>query len=178
MRFSLVAVEKNTPEGKLLINMDSQAPNLVIEEALKKGDISLPNMSCLSFIKREASFGNSRFDFYVEDDEGNKAFIEVKGVTLEKNGLFLFPDAPTSRGVKHINQLAHLCESKDYFSYLIFLVQMDKKGIFKPNWTTQPDFAKALIEAESKGLKILVYNSFVTSNEISIKEKLEFSLDE
>ena len=99
-KFDLIAVIKKTENKEILINMDSQIPNLAAVEWLKKGTL----FSKEALIKREVTFKNSRFDLYIEDD-GRKAFIEVKGVTLENNGTAMFPDAPTIRGVKHINEL-------------------------------------------------------------------------
>ena len=101
LRYSLIAVTK----GNTLINMDSQAPNKVIAEALHSGTIQLPEMSELKAIKAEKTYGSSRLDFYVEDICGRKGFIEVKGVTLEEDGIAMFPDAPTERGVRHTEEL-------------------------------------------------------------------------
>ena len=105
MRYSLIGVEKVTEGGILMINMDSQAPNKAVSEALSDGTIKLPGMEESLSVKAEKTFGHSRFDFYAEDDGGHKAFIEVKGVTLEDSGIASFPDAPTERGVKHVREL-------------------------------------------------------------------------
>ena len=101
MRYSLIGVKK----GEVLVNMDSQAPNKVCEEALLNGTLQLAGLGKLSLVKREKTFGDSRFDFYVEDEEGRKGWLEVKGVTLEEDGVARFPDAPTERGVKHVYEL-------------------------------------------------------------------------
>ncbi|MBR3756196.1 MAG: DNA/RNA nuclease SfsA, partial [Firmicutes bacterium] len=101
MRYSLIGVEK----GEILINMDSQAPNKVCEEALRSGLLQLPGVETLADVKREQTYGKSRFDFRVESIEGEIGWLEVKGVTLEENGVTRFPDAPTERGVKHIEEL-------------------------------------------------------------------------
>lgn len=119
-KYSLISVEK----GKRIINMDSQVPNKVVYEGLKNNKIKLPGISEeITLIKPEKTYGNSRFDIYLE--AGNKkAFIEVKGVTLEEDNIVKFPDAKTERGVKHINELIEA--SKDgYYCYILFLIQMD-----------------------------------------------------
>ena len=101
LRHSLVAVMK----GDRLVNMDSQAPNMVAKEWLNSGDAHLDGLSNIEIVKGEQTFGKSRFDFYVKDDSGREGYLEVKGVTLENDGVVSFPDAPTERGVKHINEL-------------------------------------------------------------------------
>ena len=117
-RFSLIAVQK----GDLLVNIDSQAPNYVFMEALNKG-LRLPNLnSPVSLIKPEALYGSSRFDFYVTAG-GEKAYIEVKGVTLEDRGAAKFPDAPTERGVRHICELMDAVR-EGYLAYVVFVAQM------------------------------------------------------
>ena len=105
MRYSLIGVEKKTKQGIIMINMDSQAPNKVVKEALISGKINLPGMDELVEIKAEYVYGDSRLDFYVKDQSGKEGFIEVKGVTLENNGVASFPDAPTERGIKHLKEL-------------------------------------------------------------------------
>ena len=115
-KYDLIAVEKVTDRGIILVNMDSQVPNDVVAEWLPKSKL----FSLNAVIKREVKFGNSRFDFYVGDGE-RKAFIEVKGVTLENDGVVSFPDAPTERGVKHINELVS-CLSEGFEAYIIFVV--------------------------------------------------------
>ena len=163
-KYDLVAVEKNTENGTLLINMDSQIPNDVAEEWLKRGELFSKNAK----IQREVKYKNSRFDFYVED--GNrKAFLEVKGVTLERNGVAYFPDAPTERGIKHLTELIDAKEN-GYESYVLFIIQMDEIDLFKPNDETHKAFGDALRNAENKGVKILAYNSTVTPNSIEIKD--------
>ena len=123
-KYDLVAVEKNAAQlagpGPLLINMDSQAPNDAAEEWLNAGGDGLFSESAI--VRREVTFGSSRFDFYIEDGE-RKAFVEVKGVTLEQDGVVLFPDAPTERGVKHLHEL---CRAVDdgYECYLLLVIQM------------------------------------------------------
>ena len=155
-KYDLITVEKN----KALVNIDSQAPNKVIEEWLKKGKI----FSKKALIKREFTYKKSRFDFYVEDGK-RKAFIEVKGVTLERNGIAYFPDAPTERGVKHIQELqASLKEG--YEAYIIFVIQMKNIKELRPNDETHKAFGDALREASKEGVKILALDSIIKPDSI------------
>lgn len=123
--FDLVAVEK----GDRLINMDSQAPNKAVGEWLRE---KMPFGEGFS-VYPEKKYGNSRFDFYLESQD-RKIFMEVKGCTLEKDGVVLFPDAPTLRGVKHIEELSH-CLDEGYESYIMILVQMSDVKYFTPIMT-------------------------------------------
>lgn len=148
--------------------MDSQVPNDVVEEWLKKNELFSEN----AVIKREVKFGNSRFDFYVEDGE-RKAFIEVKGVTLENDGVVSFPDAPTERGVKHINELI-ACSEQGFEAYIIFVVQMKGVNRFEPNAEHHKEFADTLNYAREKGVKVLVYDCVVTPDSIEIDKKIEY----
>ena len=157
MRFSLVAVRKAVKDGSdLLINMDSQAPNKAVGEALSDDRIRLPGFEDQNLhIQPEVGYGDSRFDFYIEA-EGKRGFIEVKGVTLENDGHARFPDAPTERGIKHINELIRAHE-EGYEAYLIFVVQMEGMKDVSPNDETHPQFGEALAKAEAAGVKILAY---------------------
>lgn len=188
MRHSLVAVEKkvDAPGGKLLINMDSQAPNKVVQEALADGRIRLPGLSNLTLIKPEVKYGDSRFDFYVEADgadeqftnktvEPKRAFIEVKGVTLEEDGHARFPDAPTERGIKHINELIR-ARREGYLVYIIFVVQMKGMKDVSPNYDTHPEFGDALAKAAEAGVSILAYDCKVTPDSLAIDRQIEFKL--
>ena len=172
MRYSLVAVEKKAGSKTLLVNMDSQAPNKVVQEALADGGITLPGMTDLILIKPEAKYGNSRFDFYVEN-ETNRAFIEVKGVTLEENGHARFPDAPTERGVKHINELIE-AHREGYGAYIIFVVQMEEMIDAAPNDATHPAFGEALAKASEAGVTILAYDCRVTPDSLTVKGQIDF----
>lgn len=165
-KYDLIAVIKQRNEDSLLINMDSQIPNYVAEEFLKNSDL----FPASTTFKREVKYGNSRFDLYAENN-GHKAFIEVKGVTLEKDGIALFPDAPTERGVKHINELI-LAKSCGYDAYIFFVIQM--KGItkFMPNSPMHPEFAKALYNAKEAGVKIIAYDCIVTPDSIVIDKPI------
>jgi len=170
-KYDLIAVEKRrSGKSSLLINMDSQIPNSAAEEWLKRGKLFSEN----AVIRREVRFGNSRFDLYVEDGE-KRAFIEVKGVTLEKDGTAMFPDAPTERGVKHINELISAVH-EGYETYILFVIQMKEIDIFKPNRITHPDFADALIKAESEGVHIMAVDCIVTPNSIEINSSVKVEI--
>ena len=172
MRYSLVAVEKKVGRETILINMDSQAPNKVVQEALADGRITLPGMAELTFIQAEKQYGSSRFDFYVESGQ-RKAFIEVKGVTLEKDGHARFPDAPTERGVKHIRELIK-AKQEGYGAHIIFVVQMEGMKDVAPNDETHPAFGEALAEASQAGVHILAYDCRVTPDSLTINEAIDF----
>ncbi len=154
--YSLIAAYK----GGILINIDSQAPNHVVYEALKPG--LLPQFKNLTRIIKEVRFGNSRFDLYFESESG-KGFIEVKGVTLEREGTALFPDAPTERGAKHLFELAEAVKS-GFKGVVFFLIQMKGPRQFLPNTATDPKFSEALRIARAGGVEILAYDSMVTES--------------
>lgn len=157
-KFSLISVIK----GKRLINMDSQVPNKIVHEWILKGNL----FKDITLIKPETKYNNSRFDFYIEA-ENKKAFIEVKGVTLEDAGIVKFPDAPTERGVKHVKELCD-CIKEGYDAYIIFVVQMKNVLYFEPNLETHKEFAEALKEAEKQGVKILAVDCEVKEDSINI----------
>lgn len=169
--YDLVAVRK----GDLLINMDSQAPNKVAGEALKSGIIKLYGMSELTIIHPEKVYESSRFDFYIEGRNGEKGFVEVKGVTLENDGIVSFPDAPTERGVKHINELAHAHE-KGYHCYVLFVIQMSGARKFVPNDVTHKAFGDALRYAAQNGVDILAYECMVTPDSLKITSPIPIKL--
>jgi sugar fermentation stimulation protein A len=161
--YDLIAVEKKVASGKpLLINIDSQAPNKVVEEWLRSGGL----FKKLTFLKPECQHENSRFDFYFETAR-KKAFLEVKGVTLEKDGVVLFPDAPTERGIKHVLELKK-CVQDGFAAYVLFLVQMDKATHFTPNYATHPAFGEALKQAQAAGVKLLAYTCHVTPSTLKL----------
>jgi len=178
-RYSLVTVEKRdyrAKSGIRIVNIDSHAPNRVVGEALSEGSITLPGLRFpLARIKPEMTYGASRFDFYVEDEEGNKAYIEVKGVTLEDDGIVRFPDAPTERGVKHLRELCHALD-RGFAAFLIFVIQMKGAFRFEPNDETHPAFGEALREAHGKGVVILAYDCKVTPDSILIGEQVPIKL--
>ena len=174
--YDLVAVEK----GDRLINMDSQAPNKVVEEWLWKKEL-FPD---LISVRPETKFGNSRFDFYVETagDEGNgraaeKIFIEVKGVTLEEDGVVRFPDAPSDRAVKHVEELMEAGRA-GYRVLVIFVIQMENVKCFTPNIKTHPEFAQALQKAAKEGVEIMAYDCCVTSDSLEMKHPVMVRLQE
>ena len=171
MRYSLIGVKK----GSEFVNIDSQAPNKVVKEALHDGSIALPGMEQLAVIKGEHKFGDSRLDFYMEDSCGRKGLIEVKGVTLEVDGAARFPDAPTERGIKHINELAGTIE-EGYKVYVIFVIQMKGVDRFEPNDATHKAFGDALRDARSKGVHVLAYDCLVTPDTLQIDRSIPVNL--
>ena len=164
---------KGTPEAHntLLVNMDSQAPNTAAKEWLQSGASPFQK---IDFLKPEYKYGNSRFDFYLECNN-RKIFLEVKGVTLEDNGIVLFPDAPTERGVKHVRELIR-CLEEGFETYVLFVVQMERALYFTPNRKTHPQFADALCEAKNAGVQLLAYTCKVTPDEMKIDKELKISL--
>ena len=166
LRYSLIAVWK----GGLLVNMDSQAPNKVTAEALTAGNIRLPGMETVEIVKAEQTFGNSRLDFYVEDDAGNRGYVEVKGVTLEEDGVALFPDAPTLRGIKHLEELFRARE-EGFFGYVLFIVQMEGVKCFSPNDKTHKAFGDTL-RFVSERVPVLAYGCRVERDALQVGEEI------
>ena len=169
-KYDLVAVEKSLENGEsILINMDSQAPNEAAEEFVKKR--LFPDAIS---VRREVTKGNSRFDFCIEE-EGKTTFLEVKGVTLENGGIASFPDAPTERGIKHIEELISL-KKEGYGAAILFVIQM--KGIheFRPNDITHKAFGDALRRAEKAGVDIYAYDCIVTPESMLIDQPVEVKL--
>lgn len=164
-KYDLIAVEK----GKLLINMDSQAPNKAAAEAIPR---LLPGISLL---RPETVWGSSRFDFYAETQEGEKWFIEVKGVTLEENGTARFPDAPTQRGAKHLRELCR-CVEQGFHAAVLFVIQMKGVERFEPNAKTDPEFARALRQAAEAGVRILAYDCLVAPDSMVIDAPVEIRI--
>ena len=163
-RYSLISAYK----GDMLINVDSQSPNKVVFEGIEEGKVKYFND--LKTLKREKTFQNSRFDLYYERNSGQKGFIEIKGVTLEENNKTKFPDAPTTRGTRHVLEMIDAVK-EGYEGNIFFLIQMDKVLEFTPNIEMDPDFANAVEKAKGKGVKIHIYNSLVSKNEIKLKDK-------
>ena len=160
-KFDLIAVEKIYPENsekKLLVNMDSQLPNKVAHEWLKTQNYS--------FIKPEFTFGKSRIDFYMEKDE-EKFLMEVKGCTLEIDGIGYFPDAPTERGVKHLEELI-LASQQGYNCKIAFVIQMEGITEVRGNSVTHPKFAKTLEKAKNAGVEILFLCCRVMPDEVFV----------
>lgn len=162
-KYSLIAVIK----GSLLINMDSQAPNKVVKEWLLEKQPFGP----LTLLKPETTYGESRFDFYMETEE-KKLFMEVKGVTLEENGVVRFPDAPTERGIKHIMELIQAKE-EGYEACLMFVVQMKGVRYFEPNEVAQKAFGAALRKAKQAGVQIFAYDCVVKPDGLWIDNEVE-----
>ena len=171
LRHSLVAVKK----GDLLVNMDSQAPNVVAKEWLTKG-AKLCGMDTLDVVKGEQTFGKSRFDFYIKDISGREGYLEVKGVTLESNRVVAFPDAPTERGVKHITELIE-AKKQGYWAGILFVVQMEGVDLFTPNDITHKAFGDVLRLASSKGVEIIVKKCIVTPDTLSIDGDVPVNLN-
>lgn len=163
-KFDLISVYK----GGVLYNIDSLAPNKVFGEYIGKlfNDVKL--------IRPECKYNSSRFDFYVEY-ANKKAFIEVKGVTLEQDGVMLFPDAPTERGVKHINELCD-CIRDGYEAYVVFVIAADAGLYFTPNTERHREFAESLKRAQSSGVKIIAFNCTVDKDSINIKDSIEVKI--
>ena len=163
-KYSLIAVEKNG----LLVNIDSQAPNIVVYEAIMEGKIK--ELGNVHTLKREVSFGNSRFDLYFEGD-GRRGFVEIKGVTLEHHGIAMFPDAPTARGRKHVLELMEALEA-GYEGVILFLVQMKGCRYVTPHKEMDPLFAAAMQEAAAAGVQVMAYDARVTRTSIQIGKPL------
>ena len=162
-RFDLISVYK----GDTLINMDSQAPNKVFSEWATKTDY----FGEITLIKPECKYKNSRFDFYIETEK-RKIFVEVKGVTLENDGVVSFPDAPTQRGVKHIRELQEAIKD-GYEAYVFFIVQMSGVRYFVPNGENDPGFAQALENASENGVIVKALECEVTKNSLTATEYVQ-----
>lgn len=169
-KFDLVAVEKKRDKDTLLINMDSQAVNDVAEEWLKGGNLFSKDAK----IRREVTYNKSRFDFYIEDG-CDKIFLEVKGVTLENEGVASFPDAPTERGIKHLKELAYALD-EGYKGYVLFVIQMKGVIIFKPNDITHKAFGDTLRAVSNKDVKVMAVDCKIEPNSISIDEFIDIDL--
>lgn len=166
--YDLVAVEK----GERLINMDSQAPNRAVGEWLLEKKLFHDPV----LVRPETVYGNSRFDFYVET-ESERIFLEVKGVTLEENGVVRFPDAPSDRAVKHMEELVQA--GKDgYRVFVLFVIQMEGVRYFTPNYDTHREFAEALCKAAEAGVGILAYDCLVTPDSMRINRPVPVRLTE
>lgn len=154
--WDLIAVEK----GERLINMDSQLPNRVAEEWLAQG-----GFGHFSQLFREQTWGASRLDFCLKDSHRIK-YVEVKGVTLEEGGRVYFPDAPTARGVKHLEELTRI-RQEGMEAAVLFVVQMDGVTAFSPNGATDPAFGDALRRAKDAGVEIAAIDCLVRPEEVT-----------
>lgn len=167
-RYSLIAVWKDD----MLVNMDSQVPNAAVFEALNENKIE--GLKDLIHLKREVTFGNSRFDIYFESPT-EKGFIEVKGVTLEDNNIAMFPDAPTIRGAKHVLEMIEVVK-QGYRGIIFFLIQMKGPKIFKPNHEMDKAFSDAVKLASENGVEILVYDSIIMNDEITVDKLVNINI--
>ena len=165
-KLDLIGVQKN----QYLINMDSQAPNVAVKEWLQKGNLFSKHAKIYS----EKTYGESRFDFYIEDGE-RKIFMEVKGVTLELDGVCRFPDAPTERGVKHIKELIN-CRDEGYEAYILFVIQMSPVKYLEPNDQTHQAFGDALREAAKRGVNVMAVDCYITTDSMEIMNEVEVRL--
>ena len=165
-KYDLIAVMK----GDRLINMDSQVPNDVAAEGLR----GIPMFSDVTEIRREFRYGNSRIDIMASDSE-NRYLIEVKGVTLEKDGIAMFPDAPTERGAKHLRELISSKED-GYVPCVLFVIQMEDVIRFEPNRVTDPIFSDTLKEAKDSGVNVLAYTCRVTPDSLELSDPVEVLL--
>lgn len=166
-QYDLISVFK----GERLINIDSQAPNKVVHEWLRTHTLL---GETVKYIKPEYTFGKSRIDFYIET-QSHKYLMEVKGVTLEKDNIAMFPDAPTERGVKHLQELifARECGLK---SIALFAIQLTGTKKFMPNWETHREFAEKLIEASSKGVDLIAMECEVQKNCLLLQKEIPIDL--
>lgn len=165
-KYDLIAAMKED----ILINIDSQIPNKVVNEALQNKKIE--TLHKYSKINREKTFGKSRFDFKLSTEDDEVYYLEVKGVTLENNGHCKFPDAPTERGSKHIKELIE-AKRQGYGAGILFLIQLDNVYTFSPNDETDPEFSNALRLAKENGVDIMAYNCIVDKNLIEINKRVD-----
>ena len=157
-KYDLITVRK----GGRLINMDSQAPNIAVKEWLLSG-----GLGAVENVRSETTHGDSRFDFSFTLN-GKQCFLEVKGVTLENDGICAFPDAPTERGTKHLRGLQK-CVEEGFGGYVLFVIQMSDVIYLHPNDVTDPDFGKALREAAAAGVQVLAVDCAVTEDSMIIR---------
>lgn len=167
-KYSLISVWKED----ILVNIDSQVPNAVVYYALKENKIS--EIEDLINLKREVTFGNSRYDIYFESIS-QKGFVEVKGVTLENNNICMFPDAPTERGTKHVLEMIEAVK-QGYRGIIFFLIQMKGPTLFRLNWQMDDKFSEAVKLASENGVEILAYDSIIENNSIKICNSVEIDL--
>lgn len=165
-KYDLITVKK----GNKLINIDSQIPNKIFYDWAENSGF----FENITLLKPECKYKNSRFDCYIEYNN-KKAFVEVKGVTLEKSGVLMFPDAPTERGVKHLNELCD-CVNEGYEAFAFFIIQMRDALYFTPNRETHPEFADALLNAKEKGVNVIALSCNVSEDEINIADFVRIEL--
>ena len=158
-KYDLICVQK----GERLINMDSQAPNAAVGEWLRAGGVGE-----VIEVRPEVTYGDSRFDFAFTKN-GKPCFMEVKGVTLEADGICAFPDAPTLRGAKHLRELVQAAQA-GYGAYVLFVIQMENVQYLHPNDATDPAFGAALREAKNAGVTVLAMDCKVTPDSMVLNE--------
>lgn len=172
--YDLISVEKQRDGlSPLMINMDSQLPNRLVEEWLPDSGL----FSEGTVIKREVAYGNSRFDLCLTAPDGKVSYMEVKGVTLERDGIVFFPDAPTLRGLKHVRELIK-CRQEGFGAYILFVVQMTGASELRPNYSTHREFGEVLREAVENGVCCLAADCIVTPDTVTIKGFIPVVTDE
>ena len=164
-KYDLITVQK----GSRLINMDSQAPNKAAMEWLQAG-----GLGTLEQLRPETKWGESRFDFSFLKD-GKTCYLEVKGVTLENDGVCAFPDAPTERGVKHLKELTALA-NQGFGAYILFIIQMENVKYLHPNDKTDPAFGEALRKAAAAGVQLLAVDCWITQDSMTIRQPVEIKI--
>lgn len=164
-QYDLICVEK----GERLINMDSQAPNSAVGEWLRGG-----GFGAVSDVRAEVTYQNSRFDFAFQKD-GKACFMEIKGVTLENQGICAFPDAPTTRGTKHLKELIAAAKA-GFDAYVLFVIQMSDVQYLHPNDVTDPAFSEALREASQAGVTVLAMDCEITPDTMRLRQPVPICL--
>lgn len=168
--YSLCLVAK----GEQWVHIDSAGANRLAEEALSCGDIK--ELEDITALEREKSFSDSRFDFRFQKD-GKVCYMEVKGVTLEQDGVALFPDAPTKRGARHLEELIK-AKDEGYGAYVLFVIQMKGVSRFRPHFERDREFAINLIRAKNAGVTVLAYDTLVTPEHIALDAPVKVMLPE
>lgn len=165
--WSLITVQK----GARLVNMDSQIPNRLALDYVRAGGLGfLP-----ALVKAEKAYGQSRFDLYYEAD-AQRGFVEVKGVTLEADGVARFPDAPTERGRRHLQELQQAA-AEGYEAWVLFVIQMNDILHFEPNWPRDPAFAEALCRAAENGVRVRAVTCTVAEDWLEITGEVPVKLE-
>ncbi|MDT2845984.1 DNA/RNA nuclease SfsA [Enterococcus thailandicus] len=171
--YDLIAVKKKDA----WFNIDSQLPNQLAAEGILNGKIQLPElMGEITFLKREVVYHHSKFDIYLETSTNQKIFVEVKGMTLENLAVGAFPDAPTTRGLKHILELVD-AHKEGYLTYVLFIAQFEQLTVSTIHQEMQPEFALAIRAAQIEGVQVLTYNCLVNADSVRLKQRIPFDLD-
>lgn len=170
--WTLVAVRK----GEMLVNLDSQAPNRVVEEALRAGRLDGALGGPVQEVRREVRAGESRLDFTARA-AGRTVYVEIKGVTLEREGTALFPDAPTARGARHLEELTRLAAA-GFGAAVVFVIQMRGPRLFRPNAGQDPAFARALRRAAAAGVVVAAWDCVVEPGGLTLGRPVPVKLNE